>query len=204
MRKIIYFLLLTFVISHSASGASGAYYNYYRTPNTYTYLGAQLAHANSHYNKEWLLENFSFSSVDSVDNTGVAGRIYVGHYLAPYLAGEVGYSLFSNVVYNGVNGSGSHRLHFTQEAIDFLAKAVFRTKKGLCFYGKAGLAWVHRDKINDDDMLTRNPLVPAMSLGINFPVVSHVELDVSYNYYSSTRDFESTHFYAIGLAYQFY
>lgn len=198
-------LTLTF----TGSILAGSYFNpsqntlgYNTTPFVYT--GIQLAYATTNYDKNWLTKIEDIDSVNSVDHKGAAGRFYLGYTLNDYLAGEMGYSLFSKVIFYGINETPNYRLSFTQQAFDLFAKGILHFNNRVGVYGKAGLAWVHRDKITEKDHFTRNQITPAGGLGISFNITPHIEAEASYHCYLAARDSKMVQFGGLGVGYKFF
>ena len=204
MRNIIFFVIFAFTVMSSSSilAAGPATFHNNDTPNVY--VGLQLAYATLDYDKTWLTQISDFDSIKEVDNSAVTGRISAGYAFNPWLAGEIGYNYFSKVVFHGIKDTTTHRRRFLQETVDFFAKLNINTKARLKLYGKAGFAWVHRDKIGENDDLTRTQLIPAAGVGVTYSITPHLDADISYYYHFETKDFETTQLGAFGFIYKFY
>lgn len=90
------------------------------------------------------------------------------------------------------------------QSFEFYAKGMIPLKN-VTLFGKTGLAWVHRNQINEQDTtLTRVQATPALAAGVNLRVTPHIDGELSYSYYFPTHDLESTQYGALGLVYKFF
>lgn len=89
-------------------------------PNVY--VGAQLAYAQSDYDNAWLNKLNEVTSVQSTDNDGLAGRVYLGYTFNQYLAGEMAYALFSPIYFYGLNDDSTSRASFSCNPLNSMPK----------------------------------------------------------------------------------
>lgn len=195
------------ILALMASGVSYAYTSD-KNENGF-YAGVQLGYADMHYDSDWLTQDSYFTSVDSVDSKGMAGRIHIGYDFNKYFALEMGYLILPKVKFNNINNLKIDE-SFTQNILDFFAKGTLSLNYGFDLYAKAGLAGVRRGDIEvssggttlkSDD--TNNKTVGAFGIGADYRITDHIFVDAGYTRYLGTGDLKPTDFVALGIAYRF-
>lgn len=161
------------------------------------YVGAQLGDADNHYSNS----NANVTSSD-IDDTGIAGRIFGGYQFTPLWGLEVGYTRFSNIKYNRINGT-SNSGEIKQDSVDLLGKRVFPLDNGVSISAKAGMAVQtarHDSNVGNDD----NEVLPTFGIGVSYDVIPQVPVELSYMRFQDVGgNIPSSDFLALGVSYYF-
>ncbi len=174
------------------------------------YVGGQVGWGNTNINNNDIFGNNSGIS-SSIDNTGVAGRIFAGYQFNPNWAAELGYTRFSDTDINDITaygvpvGNGSLR----EQAFDLVGKGILPLQNNFNLYGKLGAAYLQGDmSFNGSGVSTtgdENKVYPTYGVGISYDVTPNVPVDLSWNRIQKVgdSDLQSTDLIAVGIAYNF-
>lgn len=161
------------------------------------YIGGELGGCNLHYDHSDLAH-----VVQSVDDTGFAGRLFAGFDINQNIGLELGYILYQNPEFKTRNKTAD----FSQKSVDFLAKASIPISCNVGVFAKGGLAYVFRDdaqietdtyiiKINKADTHLR----PMLGVGISYGFNSQVSGSLGYYRTFGTDNLEDADFYGAGI-----
>lgn len=182
------------------------------------YIGVQGGYAWLNYGKSYLShQDSSFLSTGSVQDSGYAGRLYIGLNFIPYLGAEVGGVLFSKVKFNNViveteNGSGRiDEFSFNQYGFDALLKAQYPFENNLTVFAKGGAGYIRRtdSKATAGNEVARggndNKYIPVAGGGVSyaFGEGKHIGVDLSYLRYFGKGDLEPMDLGTLGVSYTF-
>lgn len=166
------------------------------------YIGFQTGYGNINYSKEEKVYPFYVYS-ESVDSSGLAGRLYAGYDFNKYFALEAGITLLPKVTFH----FPADDFGFNQNALDLLGKVTLPLQYNIDLYAKAGVADVIRanytlDGTEYSDRYT--DIVPAAGMGASYGFNENVFADLSYMHYFGKEDyFKPADFLGIGIVYKF-
>lgn len=181
------------------------------------YLGAQLGYARLNYSKSWFskypLKNTgtstTYSTTSSVDDTGFAGRVFLGYQFNQYGAVELGGVYLPEATFNKVGGTTTHA-DLKQYSIDLLAKGTLPLGTAFGLYAKGGLAWIHRDDLEAtisgtkyESNITKSKVVPVLGAGAEYNFTDQFTTDISYLRYFPSGNLRATDLYSVGFTYKF-
>lgn len=173
------------------------------------YVGFQPGYANMHYDKKWFFGNDSSGTVGSINNSGLAGRLYLGYDFNKNFGVETGYILLPKIKFNNIYFSKAN-FSFNQNVFDFFAKLTMPLQYDIDIYGKAGVAMVVRDDAElsyegqtaESNSIDRKT-VPVIGIGADYGFNDHVFADLSYMRYFEQDDVKPIDFIGIGVVYRF-
>ena len=207
------------------------------------YVGVQFGLANVHQGSyiaahlnHLIQKAIPDASTDYMDalynNTGYAGRLFVGYQFNSYFAIETGYTQFEKLNINttaGINidikkinftfpANVSTHAAVTTDAFDLVGKGILPVTKRFSLYGKLGLAYLRVNgdvsaaaKVPEliDIYIAANPslhiIYPTFSLGLNYDMTRRLSMDCSLTRIQqySSHAFPSIDFLSIGVLYHF-
>ena len=156
----------------------------YGTP----YIGAQLGYGTTHIKKD-----FNTSGV-SVDENGLAGRIYAGYpVISDMFAVELGYAKYSDVTIKIDDGPNSK---LKTSAIDLLGVVrVPVANDSFSINAKAGAAYVmHSVKTSGFSSDTDRNFRPKVAVGADYNLNDNVAVGVAYDYTFGTGTSNENHY----------
>jgi len=180
------------------------------------YLGIQMGYADLNYSKSWLSKyplitsaGASYSTTSSIDDTGFAGRVFLGYEFNRYAALELGGIYLPEVTFHKVGGT-TLNADFNQFGADLLFKGTIPLGTAFGLYGKGGLAWIHRDDLTAtnngvkyESDISKNKAVPVLGAGFDFNFTDQFTADISYLRYFPEGNLRATDLYTVGLIYKF-
>lgn len=161
------------------------------------YLGGQFAEATTNYSN-------SDGNVNSasISDSGIAGTLYGGYQLTPVFAMEVGYTRYSNITYDNINGTTASG-DIKQDSIQLYAKRSFLFCYGTSLFGKLGAALVtarHDNNVGNDEQ----SVLPALSVGISFDILPYLPIDFAYTHMQNVGGgIPNIDSFGVGLAFYF-
>lgn len=180
-------LLLLLSLNAAASSPCGSRF----------YLGGEIGYADLHYKNSELAEGFT-----EVNDTGLAGRIFLGFDINRYIGLEVGYTALSNPEFKIAHITTD----FSQNSVDLLGKASLPVTCDLSIHAKAGVAYVHRDdlSVHVDDVIIKHEADddhtrPVLGVGLSYAFNPRVSGEIDFSRTFGEDDLEDIDFYGIGL-----
>lgn len=169
------------------------------------YVGGQIGLANTNYNHT------------TMDNSGLAGRIFGGYQFNQYFATELGYTQFSHADYKTVHFLGNTlKGHIAENAVDLVGKGILPLQDGFSLYGKAGAAYLTGEQVltaRGPDVLngyakhdvTEHRILPTFGVGVSYDITPNVPVDISWTRIQKVgnTDLQSTDFFGVGVSYHF-
>jgi OOP family OmpA-OmpF porin len=163
------------------------------------YVGGQLGWANTHLDD-------NIPSGITVDDTGLAGRLFTGYQFNQNFAAELGYTHFSK---SDVKVTGFGKIGDIKEyAVDLVAKGIMPLNNGISLYGKLGPAWLKGDASNslDGTSSDESKVYPTFGVGVSYDLTPNVPVDLSWNRIQrvgGSDNIPSTDLFSLGIAYNF-
>lgn len=161
------------------------------------YVGGEIGYGDLHYKHSELAEGFQ-----EVDDTGLAGRLFLGFDINRYVGLELGYTAFSNPQFK-IAGITTD---FSQNSLDILGKASLPISCDLSVHAKAGVAYVHRDDltVHVDNVIVKDESAddhtrPVLGIGLSYAFNPRVSGEIDYSRTFGEDDLENMDFYGIGL-----
>lgn len=163
LKKLLLICGLTTISFNALAAVPGAY------------LGGQFSEAITNYSNA----DGNVNSA-SISDSGIAGRLYGGYQFTPVWAGEVGYTRYSNITYDNINGTTASG-NIKQDSVEIYGKRSFLFCHGTSLYGKLGAALVtarHDNNLGRDE----ESVLPALSVGISFDILPYLPIDFAYTH----------------------
>jgi hypothetical protein len=165
------------------------------------FLGLQLGTIALNYNAA----DFSKVRNTSVDNHKFASRIYGGYIFNKYLSAQVGYTYFNKVTFHD-NKTGLKE-SFYQNAFDAVGVAKAPFDYGLSMYAKAGLEWVFRGVMTDNDYFVghaaNNKVVALIGGGVSYDINSSLAANAEWTMTTKKGNLPRSDLYMVGMVYKF-
>lgn len=178
-----------------------------------TYLGFAVGYGDTHYDTQWFRDSDKAYDIESVEHTGVSGRLMVGLSLTHYVDIEAGYLYVPQVKFHNIRGEsiGVYNLDvtFDEMAVDFLLKGKFLINELTSLYIKGGLAVVFRENMNLEHTgyaplvpVSDEETVPVFGFGFEYDIQSSLFLELSATRYFGKGNLEDIDFYGVGFGYR--
>lgn len=172
--------------------------NQYSPYTSRFYLGGEIGYGDLHYKNSEFAEGFS-----NVDDTGLAGRIFLGFDINRYIGFEVGYTAYSNPEFKIADTNTD----FNQGSLDLLGKVSLPVSCDLSVHAKAGVAYVHRDdlSVHVDNVIVKSEesddqTRPVLGVGLSYAFNPRVSGEIDFARTFGTSDLEDADFYGVGLS----
>lgn len=161
------------------------------------YLGGEIGYGDLHYKNSEFAEGFQ-----TVTDTGLAGRLFLGFDINRYVGIEMGYTAYSNPEFK----FGGITTDFSQNSLDLLGKASLPVTCDLSLHAKAGVAYVHRDdlSVHVDNVIVKHEADddhtrPVLGIGLSYALNARVTGEVDFTRTFGAEDLEDMDFYGVGL-----
>lgn len=142
------------------------------------YLGGQIGWGQTGYknfsdlNQDWI------HSVREIDDSGFAGRAFIGYQANCYWASEFGYTRFSQTKAKDINYIPDNDANINEYAFDLVAKGILPIGKRFSAFAKLGAAYV---VVNTSEGLSNEKQInPTFGGGLAFDITPHLPIGVSY------------------------
>lgn len=164
------------------------------------YAGGQLGYGHT----SWTNSDLHVNSA-SIDQDGLAGRVFGGFEFNENWAAELGYTRFPNTDVKNINGvAGNNGDINNQYDIDLVAKGILPLANSFSMYGKLGGAYAKAS--SSRDLITSSSRVyPTFGVGLSYDITPNVPVDLSWNRVQKVNNgpIPSTDLFAVGVAYNF-
>jgi opacity protein-like surface antigen len=167
---------------------SGIYFGGQLGMSNLNYGGSSYTSKNSHYKKRYLL----------------AGRVFAGYAFSQFIAAEFGYVYYGYPEFKNDDGNTQN---FLQHGLDLVGKANLPLNYGFSFYGKAGLALIHRGALNSNNGTfvqkgKNSRITPVGALGVSYQLAPNIAIDLSWTKTMGISDLPTTDLIGVGFTYK--
>ena len=153
------------------------------------YVGGMLGEGFTHYPAN------NVTNASNINNKGLAGRVFGGYAINPYLAAEIGYEQFTPASYkvSGVSTSINER------GVDVMAKATLPLgESGFAINARGGAAYMDASSIG-------KKVLPAVGAGLSYDLSPSMPIELTWMHFqhSGSSSIQNADLVGLGLSYRF-
>jgi opacity protein-like surface antigen len=209
MRKVIFAAALLAVGSIAMAEGNTAKAG----QNPSLIVGGQLGYIFQNYSTGDFNYMLKTNPQTKVRDNGFSARLYLGYDFTPNIGAEVGYLYLPKVRYK-INDT--ILFSFRQQLFDMFVKGSYPVNDSVSIYGKAGAAWIHRNKVQTLVQTDPDPsknkyqyydqedkIAPALGIGATYNYNENLGFDVTASHYFQNGVVRSVSLIGLGALYKF-